>query len=364
MLAPRNDGTAPYMIARAIGCLKRRVCASLCMELACVQNLVWYLTRVRARRRSGQTTNALGQARPVNGPAGVRPRIRKGAAVSRKAVEGFLREVSQVATLPEVSTRILGALNDPDTDIRDLHALFGDDPALSANLLKLANSAFYGLPHQIEDIDRAIVLLGFTAVKTLALTCSLRTIFVPREDHGAFSPRLLWQHSLAAGVISRRIFRHARLPNEEGAFLAGVIHDLGLLVENQCRPGAFETVMRAAKYADVTFIELERRVLDTDHCELGQAVAERWNFPPFLVSVIAHHPAPLEADELFWPLTCAVAVACRAAVGDEPDAMPFGAIEPLSSQVWDVLGLDAQQFVAICASARNEAQSVATALAV
>ena len=284
--------------------------------------------------------------------------------MTQEAVRALLGEIREVFTLPEVSVRIIQMLSDPDVGVKELHDVFKEDAALSSNLLRLANSAFYGFSHQVADVERAIVLLGLNAVKALAFTCSVRSSFETSVEPGKFSPRHLWFHSLAVGVIARRVFRKANLPNEEGVFLAGVIHDLGLLLENQCRPAQFEQVILAAADAQIGFLDVEREILDTDHCELGQALSEAWNFPAQLISVIARHHTPLEADEMLQPLTCAVAVASNMA-GDLSfgfsDRTPADRLPP---GVWDVLSLDPDTLDDVRDTVEPEVRSVTAILAV
>lgn len=201
-----------------------------------------------------------------------------------------LSRIGDIATLPEVTTRIIAVVDDPKSTARDLHNIIKNDPALASKILKVVNSAFYGLPGQVSEIDRAIVLLGLSAVKNIAISASISRLFTAEKISDKFSARDIWRHSVAVAVASRQFcVQMGKRPFAEEAFLAGLIHDLGLLVERQAYPDALATVIRESSKGGRQFCELEQEHVGSDHQELGSALAAKWKFPRGLQTVLGYH---------------------------------------------------------------------------
>lgn len=237
---------------------------------------------------------------------------------TRKLVQSLLKQVSAIATLPEVTTRIIGAVENPRSSASELHKIIAHDPALAARILKVVNSAFYGLPGQIGSVERAIVMLGLNAVKNLAVAASLGQMFRTARLCEGYTARDLWKHCIAVAVLSREIARRAGLPLLDEAFLSGLIHDLGLLVWMQADPGKLADACAMAA-AGRDFCEGERDLTQIDHQMLGAALAETWKFPRScqLVAGFHHRPLALASDNRL--MVCIVhaadTIAARAGIG-------------------------------------------------
>src|SRR3954470_8056160 len=145
-------------------------------------------------------------------------------------VTDALKKVTTIATLPEVTARIVSTVEDPKSTAAQLHKIVAHDPALVTRILKVVNSAFYGLPGQIGSVERAIVLLGLNAVKNIAVAASLGQLFRGVKLCEGFTARDLWTHCIAVGVAARDMARQMKVPVADEAFLAGMIHDVGILV--------------------------------------------------------------------------------------------------------------------------------------
>src|SRR5215213_10610288 len=144
-----------------------------------------------------------------------------------------LKKVTTIATLPEVTSQIIQTVEDPKSTASQLHKIVSHDPALVTRILKVVNSAFYGLPGQIGSIERAIVLLGLTAVKNIAVAASLGQLFRGARLCEKFTARDLWKHCIAVGVAARDLAKQMKVPMTDEAFLAGMIHDVGILMSLQ-----------------------------------------------------------------------------------------------------------------------------------
>lgn len=201
-----------------------------------------------------------------------------------------LSKIGDIATLPEVTLRVIEIVEDPRSTARDLHDVIKTDPALSSKILKVVNSSFYGLPGQIASVDRAIVMLGLSAVKNIAIAASMARLFKGERLTDEFSAQDLWRHSVAVAVASRLISRITGNPSgAEEVFLAGLIHDLGMLAERQTCDEQLSSVIERCMNGEGCFVNLEDEVIGANHQEFGSALCAKWKFPKHLRAVVGYH---------------------------------------------------------------------------
>ncbi len=235
-----------------------------------------------------------------------------------KIIGGAINEVAHIATLPEITVRIVDLVENPTSTAQDLHMLISNDPALSARVLKVVNSAFYALPGQIGSINRAIVLLGLNAVKNIAVAASLAKLFRGGKLCPEFAARDLWEHSIAVAVGSRLLSQEAGFDLDDEAFLGGLVHDMGIMVEMQVRRGKLIQVVERLG-DDKTFRQAEVEVFSVTHEQYGQALCDKWKFPSFLGQVAGYHHRPAEvpgeAKALVAVVHVADVIAARSGIG-------------------------------------------------
>lgn len=235
-----------------------------------------------------------------------------------QVVAGALREISHIATLPEITMKIIDLVEDPKSTAQDLHKVISNDPALCSRILKVVNSSFYGLPGQIGSINRAIVMLGLNAVKNIAIAASLAKLFRGGDVTAQFSARDLWKHSNASAAAAKIISDTMKYGLGDEAYLAGLMHDIGLMVEMQYdRNKLIDVVERLAVDADGApgndMLEVELGVFGATHQDFGIGLCNRWKFPAAFKSVTGYHHNPLESPEEHRKLAAVVAVADRLA---------------------------------------------------
>lgn len=213
---------------------------------------------------------------------------------SQGRIQEAIQEVTALASLPEVTQQIVQTVQDPHSTPSQLHKIISHDPALVARILKVVNSAFYGLPGQVASVERALVLLGLNAVKNIAIAASLGQLFRSTRICKDYTARDLWTHCITVAVAARELARQLKLPAADEAFLSGMIHDLGLIVSLQVAPQKLAEVCEQAKSGG-DFLQLEQSLIGMDHQQLGAALAERWKFPRTcqLVAGFHHRPATL-----------------------------------------------------------------------
>lgn len=283
-------------------------------------------------------------------------------------VNNAIREISHIATLPEVTLQIIQMVEDPQSTASDLHEVIAGDPALSSRILKVVNSSFYGLPGQIASINRAIVLLGLNAVKNIAIAASLSKLFRGGELTPRFSAKDLWEHSNAAAAAAKIIADSLKMGLGDEAFLAGLMHDIGMMVQMQSdRQKLIEVVeslgINAAGVPLMDMLEVEEGVFGANHCHFGEALCKKWKFPRCLELVTAYHHTPLSADRDSRTLPCVVYLADRlvADIGEKPYRLDLQTLD-IDEGVLEVLKLDTEKLDAIKAKLAESAGDVASLL--
>jgi len=224
-------------------------------------------------------------------------------------IEAALSRVSRLATLPEVTTRILEVIDNPNATADELEALVASDPVLSARVLKVVNSSFYGMPAAVNSIKQAIVLLGMGGLKNIALAASLAKLFGGMPIEGDFDPQGPWQHSAAVAAAAKLISAHAGADGEE-LFLAGLLHDVGSVIAMQAlRQQFMQLVERRGSKPDEPYEVAERECLGATHEEFGIALCRSWNFPESIQAAVEFHHNP---DAIEGELRRAAQIVCVA----------------------------------------------------
>lgn len=210
-------------------------------------------------------------------------------------VETAIQQIKHFATLPGVALKIMDLTEDPKSSVGDINKIIRTDPALSTRILKIVNSSFYGLPRQIGSIDHAVLLLGLNAVKNIAIAASLNKVFRSKRNSPNFDVRDLWTHSVAVATGAHGLAVQAGFSLPDEAFLAGLIHDVGIMVEIQaCRQKFDEMIEILSDEQSLTFRQAEEQVLGATHESFGAAICRKWKFPMKLEYVVGFHHRPLE----------------------------------------------------------------------
>ena len=202
-----------------------------------------------------------------------------------------------IATLGELPISQAGVVStvmrmtaDINTEIHKLSHVLSTDQALTARVLRMSNSPFYGRMRGVGSLNEAIMILGFYTIRSLVVATSTYAMF-KRDNNGGLE-RDLWNHSLAVALGSRIVARRVGSPKIEEAFLAGLMHDIAKLVLLQRFPEDYKPVLAAAARRGAPHLEIEREQLGFTHAELGAIILEQWNLPKFLVDVTRYHHDP------------------------------------------------------------------------
>lgn len=276
---------------------------------------------------------------------------------SFKSPDEIIRHVRTVSSLPAVFERVNEVANHPHASLGDVAAVISEDVGLSARLLRLVNSAFYGFPSRIESITHACIIVGTHQIRQLAMATSVMEVF--RDlDPNDLDMDAFWRHSIGCAMIARGLAVRLGEADIERFFIAGLLHDIGRLVLLQVAPEKTAELLKAGRSSDSqSLLQLENTHLGFTHGELGGALLTAWNLPPSLVNPVRYHHVPSRSG--IFPREAAITHWSDIIV----HAMDFGDsgapyFSNGDSQSWDALGLEVEVLHAVTEDVRTQLDDV------
>lgn len=208
------------------------------------------------------------------------------------SVEDIISQVGSLPPLPDTALKLMSVMNDPRSSMDDIVEAVKYDEAVTGEVLKLCNSAFFGLSRKVASLNDA--LLSLRTVKVLQLVMSVHTnSILSREQSGyGLQPGVLWKHSVAVALASSLFAQRLRLPNVNLVFTAGLLHDIGKVILNEYVANEFAEIVRRVTDEGASFAEAEQQVLGFSHEEVGAMIAEEWQLPDAIVRCIRFHHTP------------------------------------------------------------------------
>jgi putative nucleotidyltransferase with HDIG domain len=213
-------------------------------------------------------------------------------------IEAMIAGIDELPSIPETLIEILRLIDDPDSGAGDLAAVVRVDAPLSAKIMRLANSPYYGGRERIGDIGRCIAVIGYRTMRSVAicLTVATNLMHAVSSAGGRLDYRALWRHSVATAAIAKHLARMAGDEDPEELFSAGLLHDLGKFVLELHAPEAYDRVVYDRSRSRERLVEAERAAFGFDHAAVGEAFARSWRFPTFLADCLGgHHRTPVRA---------------------------------------------------------------------
>jgi putative nucleotidyltransferase with HDIG domain len=209
-------------------------------------------------------------------------------------IKNRIYSIIQLPALPTVAMEVVEMVDNPRTTASRLGKVISSDQALTAKVLKIANSPFYGFPRKISTIEFAIIILGYDALKEIVISISLISALQKRSD-ATFDAQTFWDHAITTGVLARRLSRDLGYRVTGEVFVGGLLHDIGISVLHRYFRNEYRRIVEIARDGDLSFREAEESVLGITHAEVGGWLAERWNLPGQLVDAILYHHTPSQA---------------------------------------------------------------------
>lgn len=251
----------------------------------------------------------------------------------------------KISSAPDIYIKLTALIDNPRASYSDMAEIIARDAALSARLLKIANSSFYNFPSKIDTISQAITVIGTQQLTDLVLATSVLKTFqkIPKD---LVSMESFWRHSIACGLVARTIAVYRREPNVERFYIAGLLHEIGRLVIFENLPDLARKTIKIHESAHKFLHQAEQEVLGFDHAAVGGALLRKWRLPDNLVEPVAFHHQPLEAKN--YPIETAIVhvadiLACAMQLGTSRECY-VPSVEP---KAWDMIRLPVGQLEAI-----------------
>ena len=228
-------------------------------------------------------------------------------------IENFREKVEQTINflppLPSIMMELIQALNSDDVDLRGLGKIISKDPAMAMNVLKIANSAFYGLPTKVTTIDQAVRMLGTNEITSLCISCSASRSLKPPKGVSTLDLKQFWLHSVATGVIGKILCNRLNLGRWDSLYLAGLVHDVGKVVLDRFTHDVYDQIVKLTYDENIPILEAEVRVMGASHDMVGSWLMEKWRLPQLFKEVAQYHHSVLDAPEKSMVVVAIIAAA-------------------------------------------------------
>ena len=256
--------------------------------------------------------------------------------------QDVIQNLGDLPPLPQVATRVIRLSGDSDTSSRDLQNLIRMDQALSAQVLRIANSAMFGRVREVTTLTQAILTLGFATTRSVVLASSVKNLFT-RGPVGV-QERILWEHALVTAITGSAFSKALAFGSNEEVFLAGLMHDIGKCVLTLKFPEAYGALLRRVNSEGGDGLSMELDTFGFDHAMVGEALVRSWNIAEGVEAVVRWHHDPLQAPAEHRRLVAAIALGNQMAIDLQ---VGLGTPDALAGATWeamDILRLEDQAY--------------------
>lgn len=210
--------------------------------------------------------------------------------------KNIAREIASFPSIPQAAAKILAMLDNPNTSTDEIGAILRYDAGLTANILKLTNSSYFGLPSKVASVRQALVLLGWKKLAHLIMTACVSAVMDKAVPGYGLPMGELWRHSIAVSVVAEGLARELKMMGADEIFTAALLHDVGKLVLGAYIKAETDSVDAMADRG-ISFEKIEREVFGTDHAEIGARILQNWSFPEQIISAVRWHHEPEMAPQ-------------------------------------------------------------------
>lgn len=277
--------------------------------------------------------------------------------MDKSSVFNKIAQIQNLPTLPAVIDRLNKIVEDRNANATSVSNVIQDDPVIMSRILRVVNSAFYGVAVPVASIQQAVTLLGFVAVKNIAMTTSAFSAFNITEQ-ADFNREEFWRHSICVGIATNVIYQNSKgnIPMfiaPDMLHLAGLVHGIGIIIFEQYFRIKFMVALLLSQKEKIPLVKAEEAALGVDHSEVGAWLGKKWNMPAPVVDCIRWHNEPGKSDPKFRPIVnlCHAAkyICTLEKLGDYGDVVPI-----FNQSAWKELGLSVQDIPGIVEKIKSE----------
>ena len=281
--------------------------------------------------------------------------IRSEELFKRPDLLALINDEIKLPTLSDVFMKINETIMNPRSSANDIANVISNDTSLTARLLKIVNSAFYGFPSKIDTLSRAVAIVGTKQLSLLASCIKIIDVF-DKISSEIIDMKKFWQHSIACGVISRIMAGYKGIQNTERLFVAGLLHDVGRLIMYTDMPALVRDLLVKARNGESLLYTLESDVMHFNHAEIGGMLMKRWKLSLFLEGIVTYHHNPQNAPHK--PECSIVHLADIIANAVAPGSSGEHFVPPMEPEAWDCLGLSHNVIDAIIKQADRQIEEI------
>ena len=267
----------------------------------------------------------------------------------------FIGNHTNLSTLPDIYAQIIEAIAKPSSSAYDIENVMSKDTNLSAKLLRLVNSAFYGYPHRIDTISRAVNIVGTKQLSMLAMGVTVIEMFgnIPPE---IVNMKMFWKHSILCGIVARILASYRNIQNTERMFVAGLLHDIGRLLFYNHMPKESLLVVAAARKRGLLLTQVEHDIFGHDHAAIGGELLAKWKIPMSLEDAVYHHHNPLRSRSRVEASVLHLADIVANAMGEGTSGERL--VPPLNQEVWMQLAFSPNILPSVMEQADRQLENV------
>ncbi len=247
----------------------------------------------------------------------------------RKTIEKALKDLP---ALPAVVTRVLHATEEPNSSVAEVEKLIGTDQALTMKVLRVVNSAYYGLSGQVTSLSQAVVILGMQQIRNLVLSVGAISTIQAKTDRQRQTLKQFWLHSFGTAAATQFLCmkKGMQTKDAETAFIGGLLHDIGRLFLFCNFTEVYDDLLQYAEQRSIPVVDAEVTFLGMSHCKVGEEMAKTWHLPEILADLIGHHEGPFQEDSNPMELVVHLGDFLTKHVYCPPDAMKLGKVDPIA----------------------------------
>ncbi len=273
----------------------------------------------------------------------------------------LIANLGDLPPLPQVASQVLRVSADPDANAEDLRKVISMDQALTSQILKISNSAMFGMVREVTTLTQAIMTLGFSTIKSVVIASSAKNLY--HRGTVGLQERLIWEHALVSAMASRAFAKSLRFPRIEEAFIGGLMHDIGKSVLGVKFPERYGALLRTVYNEQGICLDLELDTFGFDHAMVGEALVSQWNLATSLQAAVRFHHDPIHAPELHRELSAIVALANHLALEEKVGIGDPRHLEGATMQAMEILQLGPEALTGIKEGVRTVIEQDKTMIA-